>query len=48
VLGGLTQPILKATEGLASHYVKQYTQGLGDAVAQGVSSICLAVQGALS
>jgi hypothetical protein len=41
------QPILKATEDLASHYVKQYTQGIGDAVAQGISSVAPAVRGAL-
>ena len=42
------QPILKATEDLAGHYVKQYTQGLGDAIEHGVTnSLGPAVQQAL-
>jgi hypothetical protein len=30
------QPILKATGDLAGHYIKQYTQGIGDALAHGL------------
>jgi hypothetical protein len=42
------QPILKATEDLAAHYVKQYTSGIGDALEHGITSaVGPAVQQAL-